>query len=205
MSAVRRLLAACLLAGGVLALGTPTVEAAPAGAPPECERISAAEATQNAQAVFTGVVDSVDRQSGSAQDPLFVNEIRVDLVYKGSITTTSVSVVTRPPNKRSQGLGALEQGERYLFFVRTLPTDTPVYIAGGCGGTGRATADHVTRVEELLGEGRPPVPPEQPTVQFARVADADPSSFTRVAAPGLALVLVGLLGLAVVGRLGKRA
>lgn len=207
-SVVRRLLPACLLAGSaLLAVGGPVgpAGAAPVAPAPKCERATIAEHTQNAQAVFSGVVDSVDQRAGSQSDPLIVNNVTVDLVYKGRISTETVPVVTRPPNRRSQGLGPLEQGEQYLFFVRVLPTDEPAYIAGGCGGTDLAAAGLVTRVEELLGAGRPPVPPEAPPVQFDNVDDSDPASFTRVAAPGLALVLVGLLGLLVVGRLGRRS
>lgn len=201
-SSLRRFLAACLLAGGVLAVG------GPAGAEPSrtanCDRVTPAEATESADAVFTGVVTSVRRDTGSPQDELFVNDVDVELVFKGTLRVTTVSVVTRPSNRRSEGLGPLEEGEDYVFFGRALPTDEPAYVAGACSGTGPATPDRVTTVEELLGKGEAPVPPEQPPVEFSSVEDAEPTSFTRAAAPGLALVLVGLLGLAVVRRLGRR-
>jgi hypothetical protein len=111
-------------------------------------------------------------------------------------------VVTRQNSRNRPGLGPLEEGERYLFFVRA---GTDSLTAGACSGTGAAGTEQVTRIEEVLGEGRPAVPPPAPEASFDRVADADPVDFTRSAAPGLALVLIGLLGLVVVRRLGRRS
>lgn len=202
--AVRRVLAACALAGGLLVLGVP---AGPAGAAATdelaCPGVTLADAAENADAVFTGVVSSVRRDTGSPNDVLFVNDVDVELVFKGTLRVTTVSVVTRPSNRRGEGLGALEKGEEYVFFGRELPTDEPAYVAGACSGTGAASEETVTRIEEVLGKGESPVPPEPPTVEFETVGGAEPTSFTRAAAPGLALVLIGLLGLFVVRRLGR--
>jgi hypothetical protein len=202
---VRRLLAACVLAGGLLGLGVPTGAAAAGPVAFACPGVTLADAAENADAVFTGTVSSVRRDTGSPQDVLFVNSVDVDLVFKGTLRVETVSVVTRPSNRRSEGLGPLKKGRDYIFFGRALPTDEPAYVAGACSGTGAASDDTVARVEEVLGKGEAPVPPEQPAVEFDSVGGDDPTSFTRAAAPGLALVLIGLLGLVVVRRLGRAA
>lgn len=195
---VRRLLAVALLAAGVVLLTVPR-----SGAAPDCAKGTVA-ATEAADAVFSGVVTAVKRTSRGPGDAEFTNTIQVDRVYKGPIAEQAVPVLTQTGTRARPGLGALERGERYLFFVRV---GTDVLAAGGCSGTDVASRDRVTRVETLLGEGRPAVVPDEPKppeATFTKVAGSDPTDFTRSAAPGLALVLVGLLGLVVVRRLGRR-
>ncbi len=203
-SAVRRLLAACLLAASVVLVGGPSGAAttAPPASPDSCVKVNAADAAEVADAVFTGVVTSVHRVGSGPGIAMFANTVQVELVYKGPIEVPAVPVTTHRNSRKRPGLGPLQEGERYLFFVRS---GTEALSAGGCSGTAVAQADQVTRIEELLGEGQPPVPPEQPEATFEQVTDADPADFTRSAAPGLALVLIGLLGLVVVRRLGRRS
>jgi hypothetical protein len=196
---VRRLLAVALLAAGVVLLATPRSGAAA----PDCVK-GTREAAGSADAVFTGVVAGVKRTGRGPDNAEFTNTIQVARVYKGPIDQQSVPVLTKAGTRNRPGLGVLERGERYLFYVRT---GADVLTAGGCSGTRVADPARVTRVEELLGEGRPavrPEKPEPPEAEFERVTDSQPVDFTRSAAPGLALVLVGLLGLVVVRRLGRR-
>ncbi len=202
-SAVRRLLAACLLATSVVLVGAPYAASVPArpASPDSCVKIGAADAAELADAVFTGQVTSVRRVTPG--EPFFTNTVQVELVYKGAIEAPAVPVITRQNSRNRPGLGPLDEGERYLFFVRS--GSDGALAAGGCSGTSVAEADKITRIEELLGEGRPAVPPPAPEASFDRVADSDPVDFTRSAAPGLALVLIGLLGLVVVRRLGRRS
>jgi hypothetical protein len=47
------------------------------------------------------------------------------------------------------------------------------------------------------------VPPAPAKPTFTRVADAEPTALTRLAAPGAAMLLVGLLGLMVFGALAR--
>lgn len=203
-SAVRRLLAASLVAGAVsLVLSAPAGAASIARAD-DCAGVTQAEAAEKADVVFTGTVISRASSKGPGNRE-FAHDLSVELVFKGPISTETVPVITRDETKTVPGLGPLAEGEQYLVFGRVVEAEgSPVIVAGGCSGTGVAAADEVTRVEALLGAGRPPVAPTQPDPVFTPADDADPNSFTRAAAPGLALVLIGLLGLVVVRRLNRR-
>jgi hypothetical protein len=202
-SVVRRSVAACLAAGALTVLGGSTAGAS-ASSPDECAGVTQVEAAESADVVFTGTVTSRERSKGPGARE-FAHEVEVELVFKGPISTETVPVVTRDPRRTIPGVGPLEEGEKYLVFGRVVEAEgSPVIVAGGCSGTTVADADSVTRVEGLLGAGRPPVPPAAPEATFDRVDGAEPDSFTRTAAPGLALVLIGLLGLVVVRRLNRR-
>ena len=157
---------------------------------------------KRANAVFTGTVEEATTPSGGAANGFSgMVTVRVDRVYKGSmITTETVDVATA----RAFGTcaKALEVGGRYVFFAQS----DEGLSATGCGGTTRATAALVGQVKRLLGDGRLPVPEQQAPVEatLTPVDTSEPTSFTRLAAPGLALVIVGLLGLALVRRVGRR-
>ena len=202
-STVRRLLAAALMAGAVTLLSGSAGATSVARAD-DCAGVSQAEEAEKADVVFTGTVISRTASKGPGNRE-FAHDLTAELVFKGPISTETVPVITRDETKTVPGLGPLNEGERYLVFGRVVEAEgSPVIVAGGCSGTDVAAADQVTRVELLLGRGRPPVAPTQPDPVFTPAADADPTSLTRVAAPGLALVLIGLLGLVVVRRLNRR-
>ncbi len=106
--------------------------------------------------------------------------------------------MTTPAAARACGLPDLRVGADYVFFTTGADLETT-----STAGTARATGTLVARVERLLGEGRSATPAEPTEATFTRVAGAR-TSFERVAAPGAALVIVGLLGLLLVAGLGRR-
>ena len=153
---------------------------------------------KSADAVFSGVlVDSSGTAAGS-KSAFATYEVEADTLYKGNVRTSAVEVRSRNDDC---ALGDLEADKRYVFFVTEQGTDLR---ADQCGGTAASSGKLVRQVEQVVGEGSPlgrsNQPDEPVTVEFTKVSDAEPDSLTRVAAPGAALVLVGLLGLLVVRR-----
>ncbi|WP_133058926.1 MULTISPECIES: hypothetical protein [unclassified Nocardioides] len=188
---LRLLTAALLLAGsGAVALGTPAATAAAPRCPDDGASIQTH--TMDADDVFTGSVTDRAREGDQV-----VYTVAVDRVYKGDVDIPEVSVTTDRA-ARACGLPDLATGSPYVFFTSGEDLST-----AAASGTAEATEARVARLVRLLGEGRAPTPPEPDTATFTRVAGA-PTSLERVAAPGLALVIVGLLGLGLAAGLDRR-
>jgi hypothetical protein len=185
----RRLVAALALAGCGVAVGTLPAEA---GTQADAKRASA---------VFTGTVTDVARTPRRGAQPVTVTyDVLVDRVYKGGVGTETVQVKSARTSKTCRRL-VLAPEHTYVFFVEAAGS---AFTADTCSGTAGATGRLLAKVQRMLGDGRLPVPARPEQAVFTRVADAEPATLTRLAAPGVALVIVGLLGLLVVRRVGSR-
>jgi hypothetical protein len=158
----------------------------PAGA--ACPRPAPGAAVQRAAAAFTGTVTAATASADG-----FVQTVRLDRVYKGDVTGTEVRVRT---TAGPCGLGQLRTGQRYVVLAAAAGDS---WLAGPRSGTAPAASALLTRVQQLLGAGTAPTagPSAPQQVTFDTVGDTHPRPFLRVAAPGFALVLLGLLGLVV--------
>lgn len=168
----------------------------------DCPQETTQQDVMGADAIFTGLVKSSERGPalGGRPGATFTHEVEVDLVYKGDVTTSTVQVRT-DQSRVTCSLGKLATGTSYMFFVQP---DGEIWTAAGASGTAPASDKLLVKVERLLGTGNPPVPPAPETATFTTVAAGEPTTLTRAAAPGLALIIIGLLGLAVAGRIGSR-
>ena len=197
---LRRLLTT-LLGGFVAALvvlgaGVPAHAEKPHKRVPVCPVVTLRHSTKVAMAVFSGTVTSSERapRTDGLPGALYVQDVTVDLVYQGGVRTETVQVQT-DRNRADCSLGALTVDTEYMFFVTG--TGAP-WVATGESGT-RPTSDELAaQVASLLGDGVPPIKPTPEPATFSAVDTSDPEPLSRAAAPGAALVLVGLLGLAVV-------
>lgn len=197
------MLGIAIAALAVLGAGLPAHAAKPAKRAPACPPVTVRDSTKAAMAVFSGTVTDVQRAGRTDGQPgaIYNQTVTVDQIYQGKIDTETVTVQT-DRNRAACSLGALAVNTEYMFFVTG--TGDP-WVAGGTSGTRISNETVVAQVVRLLGEGKPTtVPPPEPA-QFTPVSTGDPRSFSRLAAPGAALVLVGLLGLLVVRGVSRRS
>jgi hypothetical protein len=193
---LKTLLGAAVAAFVVFGLGTPAHAAKPHKKVPVCESVTVRQSTKAAMAVFSGTVTDVQRSPRTDGLPgaLYTQTVTVDLVYQGQVSTETVQVLT-DRNQAGCSLGALTKDSEYMFFVTG--TGQP-WVATGTSGT-RALTDSVTaKVADLLGPGKPPIEPTPEAATFTTVDHSEPRTLARAAAPGAALMIVGLLGLGVV-------
>lgn len=198
-----RVLAAALAVAATFLAGAAAASPADADEPVvACPFISVADSSKAAMAVFTGEVTAVTKQDKPAGEPgtYYLQDVTVTRVYQGEIDTETVQVRSEKVPKACS-LGELAVGTEYMFFV--VSSGDP-WIAESGGGTVPADAEVVEKIERLLGEGHDPVEPPTPSAEFTPVATGEPTTLSRAAAPGVALVLIGLLGLIVVRGLGRR-
>ena len=183
----------------VIGLATVVVADAPAHAACTCQRPPLAQQVNQADGVFSGTVTMASGPTTSGKRQIMSYDVKVDRVYKGDISSPSVTVKSDADPSKC-GLAGLTADTRYLFFVRA---NEPNLLANKCGGTGPAKSTKTQKVVALLGPGSTPIPPTPEKATFTPVADAEPLPLTRLAAPGAAMVLLGLLGLMVFGALGR--
>lgn len=184
----------CAAAMLLACLGLVMTVSAPASAECTCKQGNLEQQARKADAVFIGTVDSVAKESND-----HTYSVTASRSYLGS-PERSTQVVSRG-NAAACGLGNLGVGTTYLFLATG---GAAPYEADSCGGTSTANPTKITKIEAILGEGTAVEPPPPPEATLTRVEESAPPGFARMAAPGGAAAIIGLLGLVVVRRLARR-
>jgi len=192
---VRRLLVVLLLG-----LMTVVVVDGSAHAACSCEKLSLPQKVGKATGVFSGVLTMASGPTNTGKRQSMSYDVKVDVVYKGEDITSPTVTVRSDADPSACGLTGMTADNRYLFFVRAQGDNL---LANSCGGTGPATSARTQRLKALLGQGTTPIPPTPDKPVFESVEGAEPASLTRLAAPGAAMLVIGLLGLMVFGALGR--
>ncbi len=210
-----RLLRAALLAVPVALVALPgaavgSAEGASGGLPADCAPIditNEAAVDQRAAAaddVFVGRVDAAAPVTGSGRVGYGVT---VERSWLGDVPKGQQAAVTIDWPVGAQP--GVTQGASYLFFTKDTVDGI---VADPCGGAvllpKGLTPKVAAMLEQYLASVEPPPAPE-PTpepVSFHPPADplGDPPQISRVLASGGAISLIGLLGLLLVSRLGRR-
>ena len=186
---MRRMLVTLLIAGAAVLVNQLPAHAC------SCLGNTLAQHAKKAEAVFSAKVTGVERSGQVAS-----YAVMVESVYKGAVQAEMT--VRSSADGATCGLENIVADRRYLFFGSL---DGNVVQANLCGGTRPVSAAATAGIVRILGEGSEPIgstPTAPPAPVLTRTETTEPASFSRLAAPGGALVIVGLLGLFVLRRRG---
>lgn len=206
---MRRLVPGFVLAF-VIALASVVLTQMPAHAC-KCVASDVGRDAQRADAVFTGTVISIQKPENAPEGEtppegdkasatgVTMIMVEADRSWKGHVPTNVE--LTTAANSAACGIEDLKADKKYLFFAQSNGAKLTI---DSCGGTSLLTAELGNDITKLLGQGKDPAaadkPAEAPAADREVIADTDPVGFTRIAAPGGALVIVGALGLLVLRR-----
>ncbi|MGD9958661.1 hypothetical protein [Nocardioides sp.] len=187
---MRRLLVALLLALSGVVLGQLPAHAC------SCVVQTPVDQMKHANDVFVGTVTSKARVAAGV-----TYVVAVERVYKGSVSNPAK--VTTGADSASCGVDNLVADRRYVFMGAASGDAIEINL---CGGTAPATTRKLDQVTALFGAGKAPAAapdPDPVSATITRVDDTKPVSFARLAAPGGALLIVGLLGLFLLRRMSR--
>lgn len=131
----------------------------------------------------------------------------VDIPFRSELQTGDPVLVVTEPAGRAGGLGKLDEDATYVFFVSG-EQGMDHLLAESCSGTtrlgGGLSADMRDQLHETLREQTT----EETTPDYSLSAPDDGArpnpSLGRLAAPGAALALIGVLGLLLLARIASR-
>jgi hypothetical protein len=133
--------------------------------------------------------------------------VTVVIPFKSALQPGDRALIVTQPAGDAGGLGKLDQGATYVFFVST-EQGVDHLRAARCSGTTKLadglTAEMRDQLDETLGE--PPAEDTTPDYTLSAPDDGARStpSLGRLAAPGAAVALIGVLGLLLVARMASR-
>ncbi len=133
--------------------------------------------------------------------------VTVVIPFKSALQPGDRALIVTQPAGDAGGLGKLDQGATYVFFVST-EQGMDHLRAARCSGTTKLpdglTAEMRDQLDETLGE--PPAEDTTPDYTLSAPDDGARStpSLGRLAAPGAAVALIGVLGLLLVARMASR-
>jgi hypothetical protein len=185
---MRRLLVVLLLAMSGLVMTQTATHAACS-----CVSRQLPKQVQAAEAIFTGVVmSSAKSEDGSAM----TYKVKVGESLKDEVD--SPAQVRTSTRRNGCPVDEMLVDRRYLVMGTVQGNAIEV---DSCGGTALLTPDLLLDVQKQLGDSGSIGQPQAPTkATITRVDDSEPPSFARLAAPGGALAIIGLLGLVLLGR-----
>lgn len=148
--------------------------------------------------------DGAPTQKPDARVTSFEHAVVVKDSFRGSLEPTNrIRVVTQPT--ADDGFGRLKRGAVYLFFADA-EAGMRAYLVDACTGTQQLPNGLGAELRDFLDATF--AEPEDPAPSYSLSVPEDGSRSTpalgRLAAPGAAVALIGVLGLFVIARVNAR-